>query len=111
MERTDQPTPAEEPVSLRNLLTTMADLLSHNTPENEFTDAERLTVARDLTEGEEPAHTQLLAVAPRIEAPVTRGEYALLLRRVAPVAHLRAQAAEDYRRYADRRPGHTGGTA
>lgn len=111
MERTDPPTTTEEPVSLRNLLITMADLLSHNTPEAEFTDGDRLTMARDLTAGEEPTHTRLLAVAPRIEQSVTRGEYALLLRRVAPVAELRAEAAADYSRYADRRPGHTGGPA
>lgn len=111
MERTDPPTPAEEPVSLRGLLTTMADLLSHNTPQDEFTDAERLTLARELTNAEEPAHTRLLAYAPRIEQSVTRGEYALRLRRAAPIPELHEQAADDYRSYANRRPGHTGGTA
>lgn len=98
-----QSSPAEEPVSLRSLLTTMADLLSHNTPETEFTDGERLTMARELTKGGEPAHTQLLAYTPRIEQPVTRGEYALRLRRAAPIPELHAQAADDYRRSASRR--------
>lgn len=97
----------QQPTSLRNLLTTMADLLSHNTPEDEFTDGERLAMARDLTAGEEPTHTRLLAYAPRIEQPVTRGEYALRLRRIAPIPELHAQAADDYRRYADRRQGGT----
>ena len=111
MERTDQPTSAEEPVSLRNLLTTMADLLSHNTPHNEFTDGERLTMARQLTHGEEPEHTNLLARAPRIEQPVTRGEYALLLRRAARVVELHAQADEDYEAGKARRRSNMNGTA
>lgn len=111
MERTDQPTTTEEPASLRNLLTTMADLLSHNTPETEFTDGERLTMARELTHGVEPAHTRLLAYAPRIESPITRGEYALLLRRAAGIAELHHQAHEDYEAGKVRRQSHMNGTA
>lgn len=111
MERTDPPTTTEEPTSLRGLLTTMADLLSHNTPEDEFTDGERLAMARELAHGAEPTHTQLLAYAPRVESPITRGEYALLLRRAAGIAELHRQAHEDYEAGKTRRQSHMNGTA
>lgn len=68
---------------LRRLLTTAAEMLAAHQPSAAYTDGQRLTLARHLTDGTEPQHRQLLARMPRITRPTTRGEYALVLRREA----------------------------
>ena len=68
---------------IRTLVITAADLLSHERPTWSITEGGRMTLARELTAGEHPQHRALLAAMPVIERDTTRGEYALLLRRVA----------------------------
>ncbi|MFE9197825.1 hypothetical protein ACFYMH_17385 [Streptomyces albidoflavus] len=68
---------------IRVLVITAADLLSRERPTWSIAEAGRMTLARDLTGAEHPQHRALLAAMPVIERDTTRGEYALLLRRVA----------------------------
>ncbi|MFD9151567.1 hypothetical protein ACFWDF_30745 [Streptomyces diastaticus] len=68
---------------IRTLVITAADLLSHERPTWSITEGGRMTLARDLTEGAYPQHEALLTAMPVIDRDVTRGEYALRLRKVA----------------------------
>ncbi|MCM3822269.1 hypothetical protein ACP4TB_28795 [Streptomyces sp. DR3-1] len=68
---------------IRVLVITAADLLSRERPTWTITEGGRMMLARDLTGGEYPQHEALLHALPVIDRDVTRGEYALRLRKVA----------------------------
>ncbi|RZF06009.1 hypothetical protein [Streptomyces albidoflavus] len=68
---------------IRVLVITAADLLSHERPTWTITEGGRMILARDLTEGAYPQHEALLTAMPVIDRDLTRGEYALRLRKVA----------------------------
>ena len=68
---------------IRVLVITAADLLSHERPTWTITEGGRMILARDLTEGEYPQHEALLTAMPVIDREMSRGEYALRLRKVA----------------------------
>ncbi|MFI7656039.1 hypothetical protein ACIBX9_25500 [Streptomyces albidoflavus] len=67
---------------IRTLVITAADILSHERPTWTITEGGRMILARDLTEGEYPQHEALLTAMPVIDREMSRGEYALVLRRV-----------------------------
>ncbi|MFJ2067082.1 hypothetical protein ACIOIM_29345 [Streptomyces albidoflavus] len=68
---------------IRVLVITAADLLSRERPTWTITEGGRMILARDLTEGAYPQHEALLTAMPVIDRDLTRGEYALRLRKVA----------------------------
>ncbi|MEV7840209.1 hypothetical protein AB0O77_23725 [Streptomyces albidoflavus] len=67
---------------IRVLVITAADLLSRERPTWTITEGGRMILARDLTEGAYPQHEALLTAMPVIDREMSRGEYALVLRRV-----------------------------
>lgn len=102
----------EEAGDLRQLLTRIADRLTENLPSRAMREVNRLAYARDYSDAEHGYRTPmalaveraLLRQMPRIETrPITRGEYALLLRaragratRAERVAELQREAAEAF---------------
>lgn len=68
---------------IRTLVITAADVLSHERPTWSITEGARMMLARDLTGGAYPQHEALLTAMPVIDREITRGEYALRLRKVA----------------------------
>lgn len=76
-------TPAGPTPDTARLLTLGTEDLRNHHPSRAFTPADRLILARHLTNGTEPAHTTLLAHMPRLDRQTTRGEYAASLRLAA----------------------------
>jgi hypothetical protein len=76
---TGQPTTLDE-ASLRALVILMADRLAAEEPDEPMTEASRLGLARQLTEGEGPQRSALLARTVLGAPGATRSEYAQLLR-------------------------------
>ncbi|MEV6790886.1 hypothetical protein AB0M87_02570 [Streptomyces sp. NPDC051320] len=75
---------------VRTLLVTIADKLTGHDPAGPMLELTRLALAivftqrhhRDMDQAA-ATERQLLAAAPRIERDITRGEYALILRKIA----------------------------
>lgn len=90
--RTDAPTATQDPQQetgnpVERLMGIAATLLTEVDPTADFTDGNRLALAWQLTGADEgELREQALAHMPRVEQPVTRGEYALRLRRTAAAA-------------------------
>lgn len=76
-------TPAGPSPEAGHLLTIAAEDLRNHHPHRAFTPADRITLARHLTDGTEPVHTELLTHMPRVDRQTTRGEYSLILADVA----------------------------
>lgn len=89
MNRTDAPTALQDPepttdAPIVRMLGIAGRLLTEVEPTAEFAEGNRLALAWQLAgEGATTLLGQLLARMPRVEVPVTRGEYALHLRRAA----------------------------
>ncbi|CAM5366289.1 hypothetical protein SCALM49S_04551 [Streptomyces californicus] len=106
----------EEAGDLRQLLTRIADRLTENLPGRAMREVNRLAYARDYSDAEHGYRTPmalaveraLLRQMPRIDTcPITRGEYALLLRARAWARHpggARRRAPAGGRRGVHRRP-------
>lgn len=108
----------EQAGDIRQLLTRIADRLAENLPGSAMREVNRLAYAQDYADGEHGYRTPmalaveraLLRQMPRIgDRPITRGEYALILRnpagrptRAERVAELQRQAREDYASHRDR---------
>ncbi|MFE1127730.1 DUF6907 domain-containing protein [Streptomyces albidoflavus] len=75
---------------IRTLVITAADVLDRESRLGRWTEARRLELARDLTDGEHPQLEALLTATPRVERETTRGRYAGLLRQVAAQLDVRA---------------------
>lgn len=90
--RTDAPTAVQDPEGtagnpVERLMGIAAELLTEVDPTTDFNDGNRLALAWQLTgHGAADLREQLVARMPRVEQPVTRGEYALRLRRTAAAA-------------------------
>jgi hypothetical protein len=76
---TGQPTTIDE-AALRALLILMADHLVAEEPAEPMTEASRLHLAHQLTEGEDPEHGALLARTVVVAPGANRAQYAQLLR-------------------------------
>jgi hypothetical protein len=89
MNRTDAPTALQGPEATADppvvrLLGIAGRLLTEVEPAAEFAEGNRLALAWQLTgDGADRLRGELLARMPQVEQPVTRGEYALRLRRAA----------------------------
>ncbi|WP_327725749.1 hypothetical protein [Streptomyces europaeiscabiei] len=90
--RTDAPTATQDPQQeagdpVERLMGIAATLLTEVDPTADLNDGNRLALAWQLTgDGEGELREQLVARMPRVEQPVTRGEYALRLRRTGAAA-------------------------
>lgn len=88
MKSTDAPPPLQGPDALHapvlRLIGIADRLLTEVEPTAEFAEGNRLALAWQLTgDDANTLRGELLARMPRLEQPVTRGEYALRLRRAA----------------------------
>jgi hypothetical protein len=79
MSERDQ-TPVVDEAGLRALLILMADRLAAEEPDEPMTEGVRLQLADELTEGEDPQRSALLARSILAAPGGTRSEYAQLLR-------------------------------
>lgn len=69
--------------AVRDALRTIADGLRNDTPHGEFTAGDRLTVARELANGDLALERDLLMRMPHITWATTRAEYSLILDRAS----------------------------
>lgn len=74
--------------TLRALLTTMADRLTNEEPDDPMTEAGRLDLARELAGRDTDIHTSLLASSVHVAPGATRGQYAAVLLAVADTLDL-----------------------
>lgn len=79
------PIPADQSEAVRALLITMADRLTHDEPGDPITEADRLALCRELTQGDEPLYSLLRARSAERWRVSTRGQYADRLRAKASV--------------------------
>jgi len=96
----EQPTAIGE-ASLRALLILMADRLAAEEPHEPMAEGSRLQLAHELTEGEDPQRSALLARSILAAPGATRSEYAQLLRTQADTLDLVARYAAANQRCRD----------
>jgi hypothetical protein len=78
------PAPEQPAAPVARLLGIAGRLLADVDPTAEFAEGNRLALAWQLTgDGADRLRGELLARMPQVEQPITRGEYALRLRRAA----------------------------